>query len=64
MKQAYVTPEMEVVEMNIETALMALSADQTLPGTSWGGSAGGGNSMEADANGRRGSWGNLWDTNY
>lgn len=59
MKQAYVTPVMEVVEMNIETALMALSAAGSLDGTQIGGPASG---KEAEANGRRGSWGNLWDS--
>ncbi len=60
MKQAYVTPVMEVVEMNIETALMALSAaNGGLDETFWGGN---GSGMTADANGRRGSWGNLWDS--
>ena len=61
MKQAYVTPVMEVIEMNIETALMALSAaNGGLGGTSWGGNSSG--DMTADANGRRGTWGNLWDS--
>ena len=61
MKQAYMTPEMEVIEMNMETPLMALSAADSLDGTQIGGQISG---KEADANGRRGTWGNLWDTNY
>ena len=32
MKQAYMTPEMEVIEMNMETSLMALSAAGSLDG--------------------------------
>lgn len=44
---------MEVIEIENEIAMMALSAEQALPGTSSGG--------DADANGRRGSWGNLWE---
>lgn len=61
MKNIYVAPQMEVIEIENEIAMMALSADDALPGTTWGGSTEGGNEMEADANGRRGSWGNLWE---
>lgn len=60
MKQAYMAPEMEVIEMNMETLLMALSAAGSLDGTQIGGPASG---KDADANGRRGSWGNLWEDN-
>lgn len=48
--------------------LMSMSApgEGGLGGTSWGGQAGadtGNGSIEADANGRRGEWGNLWAQN-
>lgn len=59
MKKVYIAPEMNVVEMEVETALMGLSSDNDLPGSSWGGESEGG--MDADANDRRGGWGNLWD---
>lgn len=58
MKKTYIAPEMEVIEIENEIAMMALSAGQALPGTSSGGEVFGG---DADANGRRGSWGNLWE---
>ena len=58
MKKTYIAPEMEVIEIENEIAMMALSAEQGLPGTSSGGELSGG---DADANGRRGSWGNLWE---
>ena len=60
MKHTYIKPEMEVIEIENEIALMALSAEQALPGTSSGGEVSG---EDADANGRRGSWGNLWEDN-
>ena len=67
MKKIYVAPEMEVLEMENEV-LMSMSApgEGGLGGTSWGGQAGadtGNGSIEADANGRRGEWGNLWAQN-
>lgn len=60
MKKVYIKPEMEVVELDIETSMMSISAsnENGLDGTSWGGVSEG--DMEADANGRRGEWGNLW----
>lgn len=60
MKKTYIAPEMEVIEIENEIAMMALSADEALPGTSSGGEVSG---EDADANGRRGTWGNLWDDN-
>ena len=57
MKQAYIAPKAEVIEIEIEGHLMALSADESLAGTTFGGGASG---KDADANGRRGEWGNLW----
>ena len=48
------------MELNIETLMISMSApgEGGLEGTSPGGSMSGGS---ADANGRRGEWGNLWD---
>lgn len=51
-------PELVVVEIEMESSLMGMSSGDSLPGTSWGGESEGG--MEADASGRRGSWGDLW----
>ena len=59
MKKKYIAPEIEIVEIEVESHLMGLSAENSLPGTEWGGEVGG---EEADANGRRGSWGNLWES--
>ena len=59
MKKTYIAPAMEVMELEVETILMALSSQESLPGTSWGGDSEGG--KDADANDRRGGWGNLWD---
>lgn len=61
-KKKYIAPDMEVIEMNIETALMSLSTGDALPGTSWGGSVGGDSDIDPEANRRRGSWGNLWES--
>lgn len=62
MKKIYIAPEMEVMEIENEV-LMSMSAPNGGPG--YGGEAGSSTengSMEADANGRRGSWGNLWES--
>ena len=56
-KQTYIAPVAEVIEIEIEGQLMALSAEETLDDTSWGGN---GSGLEADAPGRRGEWGDLW----
>lgn len=61
MKQTYIAPVAEVIEIEIEGQLMALSAKDSLPGTSTGGN---GSGLEADAPGRRGEWGNLWADRY
>lgn len=60
MKKTYIKPVMEVMELNIETLMISMSAPggNGNEGPSWGGESEGG--MEADANGRRGEWGNLW----
>lgn len=57
-KKTYIAPEMQVMEMEMESVLMSMSSP-TLDGTTDGGDSEGG--MEADAPGRRGTWGNLWD---
>ena len=57
-KKTYIAPEMQVMEIDMESVLMSMSSPK-LDGTTDGGDSEGG--MEADANGRRGSWGNLWN---
>lgn len=51
--------------METESLMLTVSGENGgLDDTSWGGSAGsstGNGKKEADANGRRGSWGNLWE---
>ena len=60
MKKTYIAPEITVIEMEIESPILSISGESGgLDGTSWGGEASNG---EADANGRRGSWGNLWES--
>ena len=54
MKQEYVRPEIEVVDLEVSTMLMALSKDKVDTGF-------GDTPSEPDANRRRGTWGNLWD---
>ena len=49
---------MEVMELNIETLMISMSAPGGDGGPSYGGESNG--NMEADANDRRGEWGNLW----
>ena len=59
MKKAYIAPEMAVMEIDTEMMMLTMSApDSNGGGPSWGGVA---NGKEADANGRRGTWGNLWE---
>lgn len=56
MKQIYIAPEMNVVELDTEAMMLTISA----PGEdypTWEGPASG---LEADAPVRRGTWGNLW----
>jgi hypothetical protein len=59
MKKEYTKPEMNVMELGTEVMMLGLSSsgDSGLEGTTPGGSMSGG---EADANERRGSWGDLW----
>lgn len=66
MKKTYIAPEITVIEMEIESPILSISGESGgLDDTSWGGSAGsstGNGKIEADANRRRGSWGNLWES--
>lgn len=66
MKHTYIAPETTVIEMETESLMLTVSGENGgLDDTSWGGSAGsniGDGPIEADANGRRGSWGNLWES--
>lgn len=59
MKKVYIAPGMNVVELEMEPVLLVISAEDSLPGSSWGGESEDGG--EADANERRGAWGNLWE---
>ena len=58
MKKMYVKPTMEVVEIHSDVAMLAGSNPESNVG--FGGGDGGGN-VEAESNGRRGGWGNLWE---
>lgn len=59
MKQIYIAPEMEVVEIEEDALMLSLSAEDSLPDTDIGGDATG---KDADVNKRRGKWGNLWES--
>lgn len=59
MKKVYISPSIEVVELEVQSSILAVSEGGTLPGMGSGGDSPGGG--EGDANGRRGSWGNLWE---
>ena len=50
MKENYVTPQMEVVEFDVNTVMMDGSMTDV-----------GGETEEMDAPIRRGSWGNRWE---
>lgn len=56
-KKQYIAPEIVVTELDGETLMLTMSSED-LERTSYGGTATG---ISADARGRRGSWGNLWD---
>ena len=58
MKKIYIAPEMEVMEIENEALMISMSAPDG-DGPGYGGE---GSGMEADANGRRGEWGNLWES--
>lgn len=53
MKKTYITPEMEV--MNIETVEMIATSTMNLNDE--------GGEEQSLSNGRRGTWGNLWSDN-
>ena len=58
-KKQYIAPEMTIVEYRQEICMLSVSADQSLNGLNdFGGDA---YNKDADAQGRRGSWGNLWE---
>ena len=61
MKHIYVAPETTVIEMETESLMLTVSAEGGEGGLEGTGNGGSGSNMEADANGRRGSWGNLWE---
>ena len=61
MKHIYVAPETTVIEMETESLMLTVSAEGGEGGLEGTGNGGWGSDMEADANGRRGSWGNLWE---
>lgn len=50
MKKNYVMPQMEEMELDVKTVMMANSWTDV-----------GGETDEMDARGNRGSWGDLWD---
>ena len=60
-KKQYIAPEIIVTELDGEVLMLTISGEQGgLDGTkASNGTAVSG--MEADAQGRRGSWGNLWE---
>lgn len=57
MKKVYVKPEIEVIEIEFESSMMADSVTSTLPDTGFGGE---GDADPNEANRHRGEWGNLW----
>lgn len=54
MKQTYIKPSTEIIELDTNTLMMADSANTV--DTELGGTP-----SHPDARGRRGSWGNLWE---
>ena len=59
MKKVYIAPGMNVFELEVEPIFLVVSAEDSLPGSSWGGESEDG--READANEHRGVWGDLWE---
>jgi hypothetical protein len=51
MKQTYITPVSEVIDLDVNTAMMAESAPTGVGGTP----------SEPDAPNHRGKWGDLWN---
>ena len=59
MKKRYITPQMEVLELETPQLMFATSGETGSTGT--GGTVGGSGQGTPDlATGRRGTWGNLW----
>ncbi|MBR4041993.1 MAG: hypothetical protein IKJ09_06785 [Bacteroidaceae bacterium] len=56
MKKMYVKPEIEIIELELESHMATISGN--LDGVVDNGDSEGG--READANRHRGEWGNLW----
>lgn len=56
MKKLYVKPEIEIIELELESHMATISGN--LDGVVDNGDSEGG--READANRHRGEWGNLW----
>lgn len=56
MKKMYVKPEIEIIELELESHMATISGN--LDGVVDDGDSEGG--READANRHRGEWGNLW----
>lgn len=59
-KNVYVKPMLRVVELDTKVLMQPASPGASGPGIQVGGGDGGGD-VEAESQGRRGSWGNLWD---
>lgn len=58
MKKRYVKPDMEVLEIENEILMMAMSSEQSNVGT---GNGPAGDETPDLSNKRRGTWGNLWE---
>lgn len=58
MKKIYQVPTTKVVELHIQSIMLSMSSNNGLQDTSYGGQTQG---QEADANGHRGQWGDLWN---
>lgn len=60
MKKEYITPMIEVVELDIEQSLMNVLVSSTVGAGTGSGSAGDKDPELAPKHQRRGEWGNLW----
>ena len=58
MKKTYIAPETTIVEYSHDICMLSMSAQESLNEVTFGGDAFG---KDADAQGRRGKWGNLWE---
>ena len=59
MNKQYIAPTTEVVEIDYEQMMTAVSGENTEAGS--GNASGDGNDTDDFANQKRGSWGNLWE---